>query len=91
MECRLNLGKNNGSAALDVTLYKSIIGSLRYLVNTRPDISYTVGILSRFMESPAEQHWAAMKQLLRYVRGTANYGCRYKKGDTEGADAGGVQ
>jgi hypothetical protein len=82
MECRLKLGKKNGGAAVDATLYRSIIGSLRYLVNTRPDISYAVSILSRFMESPAEQHWAAMKQLLRYVRGTVNYGCRYKKGDT---------
>jgi hypothetical protein len=82
MECRLKLGKNNAGAAVDATLYRSIIGSLRYLVNTRPDISCAVGILSRFMESPAEQHWATVKQLLRYVRGMMNYGCRYKKGDT---------
>jgi hypothetical protein len=61
MECRLNLGKKNDGTAVDAMLYRSIIGSLRYLVNTRLDISYAVGILSRFMESPVEQHWAAVK------------------------------
>jgi len=40
----------------DVTRYMSIIGSLRYLVNTRPDIAYVVGVASRFMEAPDKEH-----------------------------------
>ena len=40
----------------DVTRYRSIIGSLRYLVNTRPDIAYVVGVASRFMEAPDKEH-----------------------------------
>jgi len=47
-------GKPN--LARDVTKFRSIVGSLRYLVNTRPDIAYSVGMVSRFMESPNAEH-----------------------------------
>ena len=60
MENRLKLKKNTGQAA-EATQYRSMIGSLRYMVNTRPDIAYAVGILSRFMESPGKDHWIAVK------------------------------
>ncbi|XP_040254010.1 secreted RxLR effector protein 161-like [Aegilops tauschii subsp. strangulata] len=83
MEHRLKLVKNTGEA-VDATRYRSIIGSLRYLVNTRPDIAYAVGVASRFMEAPGKQHWAIIRQILRYVRGTLNYGCPYKAGKGTG-------
>jgi hypothetical protein len=65
---------------VDVTRYKSIIGSLRYLVNSRPDIAYSVGVASRFMEAPTKEHWAVVKRIVRYISGTINYGCKYVKG-----------
>jgi hypothetical protein len=80
MECRLKLIKDDGSALIDATLYRSVIGSLRYLVNSRPDLAHAVGMVSRFMEKPSTTHWCAVKQILRYVRGTLNHGCRYKAG-----------
>ena len=80
MEHRRKVVKNTGEA-VDATRYRSIIGSLRYLVNTRPDIAYAVGVASRFMEAPGKQHWAIIRQILRYVRGTLNYGCTYKAGE----------
>jgi hypothetical protein len=43
------------------TEYRSIVGGLRYLVNTMPDLAYSVGILSRFLEEPREDHKAAVK------------------------------
>jgi hypothetical protein len=52
---------------LDATRYRSIIRSLRYLVNIRPDIAYAVGMASRFMESPNSDHWAVVKRIVRYV------------------------
>jgi len=79
MENRLKLSKNDKSPSVDKTKYRSIIGSLRYLVNTRPDIAYAVGFVSRYMEDPKASHWAAVKQILRYLSGTVNYGCIYKK------------
>ncbi|KAM3244440.1 hypothetical protein ACQJBY_056022 [Aegilops geniculata] len=79
MECRLKL-KEDGSKPFDATLYRSVIGSLRYLVHTRPDIAHAVGIVSRFMENPSTSHWAAVKQILRYIHGTKQYGCTYTAG-----------
>uniref|UniRef100_A0ACD5YKV7 Uncharacterized protein n=3 Tax=Avena sativa TaxID=4498 RepID=A0ACD5YKV7_AVESA len=79
MENRLKLTKNCGEV-VDETEYRSLIGSLRYLVNTRPDLAYAVGVLSRFMEGPGKEHWAAIKQVLRYVKGTQGYGCTYTEG-----------
>ena len=79
MENRLKLSKNDKTPPVDKTKYRSIIGSLRYLVNTRPDIAYAVGIVSRFMEEPRASHWAAVKQILRYLSGTVHYGCVYHR------------
>lgn len=83
MENRLKLGKLKEGEAVDPSRYRSLIGSLRYLVNTRPDLAYPVGIVSRFMEKPGKEHWAAVKQILRYVKGTVGYGCVYKAGSGE--------
>uniref|UniRef100_A0ACD5U8P7 Uncharacterized protein n=1 Tax=Avena sativa TaxID=4498 RepID=A0ACD5U8P7_AVESA len=77
MESRLKLSKQSSNPAVDVTLYRSIIGSLRYLVHTRPDISFAVGMVSRFMEAPTTEHMSAVKHLLRYIAGTINHGCTY--------------
>ena len=55
---------------MDATHYRSIVGRLRYLTHTRPDIAFAVGYVSRFMEDPREDHWSIVKSLLRYVKGT---------------------
>lgn len=59
---------------VDATMYKQLVGSLRYLCNSRPDICYAVGVISRFMNEPRKSHLIAAKRILRYVKGTANYG-----------------
>ena len=50
-------------------LYRQLIGSLMYLVNTRPDICYAVNTLSQFMVERRRAHWAAAKHVLRYLQG----------------------
>ncbi|GJV56156.1 hypothetical protein Tco_1457161 [Tanacetum coccineum] len=62
----------------NATEYQSLIGSLRYMLHTRPDLSYSVGLLSRFMQKPREQHMKAIRQVLCYVKGTKDYGITYK-------------
>ncbi|KAM0916826.1 hypothetical protein ACQ4PT_009866 [Festuca glaucescens] len=83
MEPRCRLSKESKEAAVDATFYRSVIGSLRYLVHTRPDIPFAVGFLSRFMEAPAGDHLAAVKHLLRYISGTLSHGCVYRRGGCE--------
>ena len=46
-------------------------------ISTRPDISYSVGVLSRFSANPALQHWAAVKHLFQYLKGTLDYKLTY--------------
>jgi hypothetical protein len=65
------------SGEVDPHLYKQLIGSLMYLVNTRPDICYAVNVLSQFMSQPRQTHWIATKHVLRYLQGTIGYGLRY--------------
>nr|GEX22250.1 ribonuclease H-like domain, reverse transcriptase, RNA-dependent DNA polymerase [Tanacetum cinerariifolium] len=60
------------------TKYQSLIGCLRYLLHTRPDLSYSIRLLSHFMQEPREQHMKAIRQVLCYVKGTNDYGITYK-------------
>jgi len=80
MENRLKLSKKRVEEAVNPTAYRSVIGSLRYIVNTRPDLAYSVGVVSRYMEAPGKEHWDAVKRILRYLRGTIDYGCKYERG-----------
>lgn len=79
MDANLPLKVFDGKADTDVLEpYQSLVGSLLYLANcTRPDISQPVGVLSRFMSNPSAEHLSAAKQVLRYLRGTADLGLLY--------------
>lgn len=62
--------------------YRAAIGCLNYLSQcTRPDITYTVGIVSQFLEKPGIKHWQAFKRCLRYLKGTQSLGLEYSKGE----------
>ncbi|KAL2612002.1 hypothetical protein R1flu_023694 [Riccia fluitans] len=55
--------------------YESAVGNLMYLmVCTRPDITYALGKVSKYMANPWKVHWKAMKWILRYIKGTMGYG-----------------
>ena len=67
--------------ALDQPLYQSVVGSLMYLSTcTRPDIAFAVGVLARFSSKPNRNHWVAAKRVLRYLKGTTNFGLFYSDG-----------
>ncbi|GJT98735.1 putative RNA-directed DNA polymerase [Tanacetum coccineum] len=83
MEHKLKLTKDGEGELVNPTEYRSIVGGLRYLTHTRPDISFAVGVVSRFMEKPTEQHLQAVKRILRYVKGTLDYGLTYTKGESK--------
>lgn len=58
----------------DPCLYRSTVGVLQYLTITRPDLAYAVSKVSQFMQSPTDEHWAAVKHILRYLKHTIVYG-----------------
>jgi transposase InsO family protein len=65
---------------VDQVLYQSAVGSLLYLsIGTRPDITYAVSSVGRFCAKPTKQHWMAVKRIMRYLKGTLNFGLLYKK------------
>ena len=74
MDFNVTLSKFPAEKKIDETEYKRNIGCLRYLLHTRPDLSFSVGLLSRYIQEPKESHGTALKQILRYVRGTISLG-----------------
>jgi hypothetical protein len=81
----LSLTKEMGAKSEDESkhlkgTYISAVGSLMYLaIQTRPDISYAVGVLARFNSNPGEAHYSALKHLFRYIKGTLDYRITYSK------------
>ncbi|KAG8480350.1 hypothetical protein CXB51_024735 [Gossypium anomalum] len=61
------------------TLYKQIVGSLMYLIGTRPNIMYSMSLISRFMENPTDMLLLAAKRIFRYLQRTKDFGLFYKK------------
>ena len=74
---KLSWAKNEKE--IDATSYRRNIGCLWYLLHTWPDFSYCVGVLSRYMQRPKESHGAALKQCLRYLRGTTTCGLTFTR------------
>ena len=64
--------------SVDATMYCQMIGSLVYLMNTRPDICFAVNTLSQFLTDPRHVHLIAAKHILRYLKGTVDYGLKYE-------------
>jgi hypothetical protein len=72
------LVKNEVGKAANPTEYKQMIGCLMYMLATRPDMAFSVCLAARYMERPTEMHVAAVKRILRYLKGTLNLGILYK-------------
>ena len=69
----LKLTREGEGKLIDPTLFRSLIGSLRYLSIIRLHIVYSVGLLSRYMEKPKEFHWLVAKRILRYIKGIMDF------------------
>jgi hypothetical protein len=77
MEAKLKLLVDTSSDLIDATLYRQTIGSLMYLTNIRPDICFAVNTLSQFLVEPRRVHLVAAKHVMRYLKGTLDYGLIY--------------
>lgn len=79
MDAGLVLSKAEEEKDVDERDFRRNIGCLRYLLHSRPDLSFAVGVLSRYMHKPKESHFAALKQVLRYLKGTTSYGLTFNR------------
>ncbi|RDX93288.1 hypothetical protein CR513_24475, partial [Mucuna pruriens] len=77
------LEKETNEELVDLTHYRKIVGCLRYLCNTRPNLSFSVGLIHRFMQEPRQSHLLTIKRILRYVQGTIDFGVLFPKGEDE--------
>ncbi|KAG7547628.1 Zinc finger CCHC-type [Arabidopsis suecica] len=77
MDASVKLMPNTGQAVSQLE-YSRVIGCLMYaMTSTRPDIAYAVGKLSRYTSNPSTHHWQAVRRVLKYLKGTINYGLSY--------------
>ena len=77
METKLKLMVDTSSELIDVMMYRRIIGSLMNMTNNRPDICFAVNILSQFLVEPRRVHLVAAKHVMRYLKGTLDFGLSY--------------
>ena len=63
---------------IDAASYRPMVGCMLYLCNTRPDLQFSVGYLSRFMAAPSPLHLRLAKHVMRYIRGTTHLGVTYR-------------
>ncbi|KAE8685700.1 putative disease resistance protein [Hibiscus syriacus] len=81
MEPNAKMCTREGKDLEDATMYRQLVGSLVYLTLIRPDISYAVGMMSQYIKNPKKPHLETVRQILRYVKSTIDYGLLYKKGE----------
>ncbi|XP_047171995.1 secreted RxLR effector protein 161-like [Vigna umbellata] len=86
----MKLIKDETKEDVEETMFKQIVGSLCFLCNSRPDLSFSASLVSRFMNNPKKSHMLATKRLLRYVKGIVDFGIlfqpRRQKADVEGLE-----
>ena len=78
MASNLKLLSDASLEVVDDTMYRQMIGFLMYLTNTRLDIFFAVNTLSQFLRDPRHVHLIAAKHILKYLKGTVDYGIKYK-------------
>ena len=71
--------KEDGAGKVDEKLYRSLIGCLMYLTISRPHIMHAISLLSRYMHCASEIHFNIAKRILRYIKGTTDYGIKFNQ------------
>ncbi|XP_019429729.1 PREDICTED: uncharacterized protein LOC109337252 [Lupinus angustifolius] len=78
METTCKLSKNDSKLFDNPTLFRLVVGALQYATITRPDLAYSVNKVCQFMSQHLEQHWVAVRRILRYLQGTTTFGIHLK-------------
>ena len=72
----LKLSKEDCNKSVNPTIYKSMVGSLMYLI-TQLDMMHAISLIFKFMEIQKDSHWKVGKRIIRYVNGTKGFGILY--------------
>ena len=75
------LSKNDESAKVNQTMYRSMIGKMQYVVDSRSDITLAIRIVAIFSTNPRENHLMEVKRIKRYLKGTDDFGLYYKRSE----------
>ncbi len=70
LEQNVKLSADEGDLVEDTIMYKRIVGSLIYMTIIRPDLSYVVGVVSQFVQTPRKPHLNVVRHILRYIKHT---------------------
>lgn len=81
MSSTIKLNKNEDGISVDIKKYKRMIGSLLYLIASKPDIMLSVRLRVRFQSVPKESNLKIVKRIIRYLKGTPALGLFYLKDD----------
>nr|GFA38138.1 hypothetical protein [Tanacetum cinerariifolium] len=76
---RLKLDEDLLGTPVDQTRFRSMVGSLMYLIASRPDLVFVVCMCARYQAKPTKKHLEALKRVFRYLKGTINWGLWYPK------------
>ncbi|CAH9127483.1 unnamed protein product [Cuscuta epithymum] len=74
MDPDTHLASSTGSPLSDPAPYRRLVGRLLYLTVTRPDITFSVNLLTQFMSSPQDCHWNAALRVVRYLKAAPDLG-----------------
>lgn len=74
IEIGIRLTREGDDDSVNPTLYRQLVCSLRYMCNTRPDLAFRIGLISRFMERPRTSRFVAAKRILIFLKGTPDFG-----------------
>ena len=72
---------------VDKIMYQRLVDRLIYLAHTRPNIAYSVSVISQFMHDPSEPHLQTAYKVLNYLKGNPEKGILFKKNDTLALEA----
>ena len=79
MDSTVKLEESDGSPPVDKGRYQRLVGKLIYLSHTRPDIGFSVSMVSQFMNNPTEKHMTAVTRILRYLKMTPGKGLFFQR------------
>jgi len=78
LEQNVKLSVDEGDLVEDTTMYRRILRSLIYMTITRPDLSYAIGVMNQFMQTPRKPHLDVVRRILRYIKHTLHCGIFYE-------------